>query len=243
MADKIYIAAAKGGAGATTATAGLGFALADAGERTLILDGDGLCASLLAVCKCERLHLFTVADYAKGMCRAKQAIVQHPKYKNLYIMPTLGYTNGGAIERAIGEVDGLFDYILCDGAGRRACDRAVIVTEPYALSVRGADAVAGRLKDDGMCVSGIIVNKVNGGLVVSKQTGSAEEIAGVLKEELIAIIPEDLMLPLGVWRRPLIKYFRTAAQRIVGKEVRLLRPEDDYMGAGGYLRRKLRERI
>lgn len=243
MADKIYIAAAKGGAGATTAAAGLGFALSNAGERTLILDGDRLCASLLATCKCERLHLFTVADYARGMCRAKQAAVQHPKHKNLYIMPTLGCVDAGAAERAVREVDGLFDYILCDGAARRACDRAVIVTEPYALSVRGADAVAGALRDGGMQVSGIIVNKVNGGLVLSGRTGSAEEIADALKEELIAVIPEDLMLPLGIWRRPVIKYFKTAALRLAGREVRLPRPEDDYAGAGGFLRRKLRERI
>lgn len=243
MADKIYIAAAKGGAGATTAAAGLGVALGNAGERTLILDGDGLCASLMAVCKCEQLHLFTVADYAKGMCRAKQTAVQHPKHKNLYIMPTLGCKDDRATEQAVKEVDGLFDYILCDGAAHRVCDRTVIVTEPYAPSVRAADVVAGALKDAGMRVSGIIVNKINGGLVLSGQTGSAAEIANALKEELIAVIPEDLMLPLGVWRKQVIKYFKTAAQRLAGREVSLPRPEDDYSGAGGYLRRKMRERI
>lgn len=243
MADKIYIAAAKGGAGATTTAAGLGFALADAGERTLILDGDALCASLMAVCMCERLHLFTVADYAKGMCRAKQATVQHPGHKNLYIMPTLGCADGKAAERAVKEVDGLFDYILCDGGAGNVCNRAVIVTEPYSASVRAADAVAGALKDGGARVSGVIVNKLNGGLVLSGRTGSAEEIAGVLKEPLVAVIPEDLMLPLGVWRKPLVKYFKAAALRLAGKQAKLPRPEDDYTGAGGYLRRKMRERI
>ena len=40
MAKKIYITSIKGGTGVSSCAAGLGFALAAAGERTLIADGD-----------------------------------------------------------------------------------------------------------------------------------------------------------------------------------------------------------
>ena len=40
MAKKIYMTSIKGGTGVSSCAAGLGFALAAAGERTLIADGD-----------------------------------------------------------------------------------------------------------------------------------------------------------------------------------------------------------
>ena len=85
MSQKIFLKSAKGGAGATTVAAGLGFALSSAGERTLIVDGDSDSACALNVCGCADLQVFTVADYKKGACRAKQATLQHPKYKNTKI--------------------------------------------------------------------------------------------------------------------------------------------------------------
>ena len=63
MADKIFFASAKGGAGATTVAAGVGFALALAGERTLIVDGDNVSGCALTVCGCRGLQVFTVEDF------------------------------------------------------------------------------------------------------------------------------------------------------------------------------------
>ncbi len=243
MADKIYIAKAKGGVGATTVCAGLGFALSDAGERTLIVDGDSLCASALTVCGCANMQVFTLADVKKGMCRAKQAMVQHPRRRNLYIMPTLGCADGEVAAEAVREVEGLFDFVLCDGAAERACGRALVVTEPYPPSVKGADAILGALGDGGMNIAGVIVNKVNGGLIVSGDINSPEEIAAALGRPLAAVLPEDMCLTLGVWRRQCMKYFRLAAARIAGKAAKLPGLEAGYIGAGGYLRRRMRERI
>lgn len=242
MSQKIFLKSAKGGAGATTVAAGLGFALSSAGERTLIVDGDSDSACALNVCGCADLQVFTVADYKKGACRAKQATLQHPKYKNLYIMPTLGCDDGSAVEAAVREVEGLFDYILCDNAALKACNCSIAVTEPYQPSVRAADVIISRLKDTSS-FSGVIVNKVNGGLILSGNIAYPEDIARSLNANLIAVLPEDLDLTIGIWRPYSMKYFKLAAAALEGKKVKIPYLENLYAGAGGYFRRKLREKI
>lgn len=243
MAEKIYLEGAKGGVGCTTVACGLGMTLSAAGERTLILDGDSRCGSALSVSGCTGMQVFTVADYQRGACRAKQAIVQHPKYKNLYIMPTLGCADIAAAEDAIREVDGLFDYILCDGTALKACKRAIIVTEPYLPAIKAADGAACRLKDGGARLWGIIVNKVNGGLIADGRENSPEDIAAALNVPLVAALPEDLELTLGQWRPYSLKYYRAAVARIRGRQTKIPEFERGYSGAGGFFRKKMREKI
>ena len=243
MSEKIFLKSAKGGAGATTIAVGLGFALSAAGERTLIVDGDYVCGCALTVSGCAGLQVFTVADYKKGACRAKQTAVQHPKYKNLYIMPTIGCNDESAVQAAVEETGGLFDYVLCDGTALKACSRAIVITEPYSPSVKAADAAVCALKDGGARVAGIIVNKVNGGLILSGETPYPEDIAAAINAKLSSVIPEDLALTLGQWRPYSMKYFKLTAARIKGKNVKMPDVETGYTGAGGYFRRRMREKI
>ena len=243
MAKKIFFTSSKGGAGATTVAAGTAFALSDSGERTLIVDGDNLSACALNVCGCGGMQVFTAEDYKNGICRAKQTVVQHPKYKNLYIMPTLNCSDEKAVLSAVSEVAGLFDFVLCDNAARAACGQAVIVTEPYTPSVKAADAKIAALRDGGMHIGGVIINKANGGLILSGKTGYPEDIARMLNAPLLAAVPEDLDLTLGQWRAYSMRYFKIIAARLKGKNVKLPHIEAGYKGAGGYFRRRLREKV
>ncbi len=243
MADKIFFTPAKGGAGCTTVVTGVAFALAAAGERTLVIDGDNACGCGLEICGCAGIQVFTAEDYAEGKCRAKQATVQHPKYRNMYIMPTTGLADKTALKSAIGELDGLFDYILCDGAAAGACGRAVVVTEPYSPCVKACDVAVSRLKDGGMKNTGIIINKVNGGLILGGDIPYPEDIAAAVNAPLTGMIPEDLSLTVGVWRRYSGAYFKIAAQRLAGRQTKIPYIENEYSGAGGYFRRKMRSRI
>ncbi|MCD8371932.1 MAG: hypothetical protein LUD27_01370, partial [Clostridia bacterium] len=212
-------------------------------ERTLILDGDNICGAGLTVCGCGNLQVFTVTDAQNGLCRAKQAALQHPKHKNLYVMPTIGGATEQAAENAVKEVENLFDYIICDNYASKVCRAAAIVTEPYLLSVKAADAKICVLKDRGIKISGVIVNKVNGGLLLEGKIISPQDIAESLRVPLLAVIPEDLTLPLGIIRQQSQKYFRLASQSLIGKNKKIYDPAAGYAGLSGYFKRKMRERI
>ena len=243
MAKKIYMTSLKGGTGVTTCCAGLGFALAEMGERTLIVDGDSYSAGALQVGGCPNMQVYTLADYAKGACRAKQTLVSHRKTGNLSFVSSLGLEDKSQAERAVEELDGLFDYILLDKIALKKCDSALIVTEPFVPSVKSADCCKAMLSDSGVKDAGLIVNKLNGGLILSGEVMTAQETASLLRMPLKAVIPEDLSLPLGKWRKSTVKAFKISAEAITGRRDGICNVLLPYFGVNGFIKRKVRERL
>ena len=135
MTDTIYVTGAKGGSGATTCAVMLGSALSEEGERTLYVDGDTDCANGLELCGLQGLSVYTLADVEQGACRVKQAIIQHPDFPNMYVLPSLDCKNEDVINRAVAECEQPFDFLVCDNAAKSVCRRAVLVCEHYHPSV------------------------------------------------------------------------------------------------------------
>ncbi len=243
MARKILMTSIKGGTGVTTCCAGLGFALAGLGERTLVADGDSLCGGALQAGGCGNMQVYTLSDYEKGACRAKQTLVAHPKITNLSFMASVGLRDVAAAERALEEIDGLFDYIISDKLAPRVCDCAIIVTEPFIPSVKSADHCKAVLSDGGIKDLGLIVNKMNGGQIINGEIMPAREIAAILRLPLKAVIPEDLALPLGKWKKETLKAFKVAAENISGRREGVCNVMRAYFGFNGYIKRKMRERL
>lgn len=243
MAVKIYMTNYKGGVGVTTCCTGLGFALAKLGERTLIVDGDNLSACGLFTGGCANMQVYTLADYEKGACRAKQTLVTHPKISNLSFCPSLGLKDLNCADKAISELDGLFDYILCDKIGSRKCDRALIVSEPFTPSIKSADLAKADLCDGGIKDAGLVINKLSGGLILNGEVMSAQEIARLLRMPLKAVIPEDLSLSLGKWRKSTMKAFDLAALMITGRRESVCNVLRGFTGIGGFIKRKVREKL
>lgn len=243
MAKKIYVGGLKGGTGATTVCVGLGLALADSGEKTLIVDGDSMSAGAMTVAGLGNMQVYTLADYEKAACRAKQAACPHPKANNLHIMPTLGLKNKSAIGKAVSEVEGLFDYVLLDRAAAEICEEAIIVTEPYLPSIKAADCSKSQLSDGGINDIFLLVNKLNGGQVASGEVFSAEQIAQILHLKLLAIIPEDPTVSVGRWRNQTVNAFKVAAGALTGKSNNLYNVLRGYTGLNGIIKRKMRAKI
>lgn len=243
MAKKIYVGSLKGGTGATTVCVGLGLALADMGEKTLIVDGDSMSASTMIVAGLGNMQVYTLADYQRAACRAKQAIISHPKAGNLHIMPSLGLKDKSLIKKAVDEVEGLFDYVLLDRAAPEICDEAIIVSEPYLPSVKSADCSKAVLCDGGVKEISLIVNKLNGGQVACGEVFSAGQIAEILRLKLLAVIPEDTTISVGRWRKQTVCAFRLAAGAILGKNGDTYDVLQGYTGLNGIIKRKMRAKI
>ena len=243
MARKIYRTNLKGGTGVTTCCVGLALALASLGERCAIFDGDNLSGGALEAGGCANMQTYTLADYSKGACRAKQTLIPHPANGNLSFVSSTGLEDLSFAGKAVGELDGLFDYIILDKIAKEKCDCAIIVTEPFIPSVKCADICKARLSDSGIKDIALIVNKLNGGQVLEGEVMTAQEIAKILKLPLRAVIPEDLTLPLGRCKKSTKKAFKVAAENICGKSADVCNVLKGYFGVNGYIKRKVRERL
>lgn len=243
MARKIYFTSFKGGTGVTTCCVGLGQALAAMGERTLIVDGDFRTGNAAIVGGCRDLQVYTLGEYEKGACRAKQTLTFHPKDANLCFMPSMGITDFSIAAQAVTDVDGLFDYILLDNIAGEISDEVFIVTEPFTPSVKSADCCRSALIDNGYKEIGLIVNKINGGQILSGEIMTAHEIAALLRLPLKAVIPEDLTLSAGKWKMPTLKAFKQAAETVRGKSEKVCNVLRGYGGINGIIKRKMREKI
>ena len=243
MSRKILFTSLKGGTGVTTVCFGLGLALAAAGERVLMVDGDRLSGGGMIIAGLGNMQVYTLADYERAACRAKQAIIQHPKSPNLNVMPALGLTDVSAARRAVSEVEGLFDYVLLDILPAAECDAAVIVTEPYLPSVKSADCCRSALADSGVKDIRLIVNKLSGAQVACGDVAAAEDTAKILRLPLLAVIPEDVSLSAGRWRQSTLNAFNLAAQSVTGKNGVVYDVLKGYSGINGIIKRKMRSRI
>lgn len=243
MATKIYVTSFKGGTGVTTFCLGLGATLAEAGERTLVVDGDVISGGATLAGGLSNMQVYTLADYEKGACRAKQTLLPHPKISNLCIMPAIGLKDISVANRAVADVDGLFDYILLDKIAKETCDRALIVTEPFLPSVKSADCCRSALSDGGIKDIGLVINKICGGQVLNGEIMTAQEIASLLHLPLTAVIPEDLTVGAGKCNKSTYKAFRTAAAAVSGKKEAVCNVLTKYIGVGGYIKRKLRDKV
>lgn len=243
MAEKIYFGSRKGGAGTTTCAVGVGKALARGGDRVLIVDGDFSFSAALCIAGCQGLQTYTLEEARKGACRVKQVIVAHPRLPNLFILPCAGCTDRKFAAEAVSETESAFDYLLCDKAGMNICTRGAAVCEPYPTGIKGADAMLGEMRDGGIKDAGIIVNKVNGGLICDGAIMPPSDIAAILHAPLWGVVPEDLGMPLGIMRKESVRALKMTAARIAGGGKKIYAAARGYYGLNGFIKRKMRGRI
>lgn len=205
MARRIVITSGKGGVGKTSICANLGYKLAKLNKRTLLIDVDIGLNNLDIVTGIENKVVFDLIDTLQGKCRAKQAIIRDFDNPNLYIMPSvhsLGRADIMADEllNLISQLDENFDYILIDcPAGldkpfERAvliATEAIVISTPHISSLRDADKTLTNLSSKGIDILGLVVNRVRGDMVVNKEMLDPVEIANLIGQKLIGVLPED----------------------------------------------------
>ncbi len=159
MGKVIVVTSGKGGVGKTTSTAALGAALAQNGERVVVVDFDVGLRNLDLVMGAERRVVYDLVNVIQGEAKLTQALIRDKRLENLFLLPASqtrdkdNLTTEG-VDRVITELKRVFDWVICDSpAGiergatlaMRHADMAVVVTNPEVSSVRDSDRIIGLL--------------------------------------------------------------------------------------------------
>ena len=205
MARRIVLTSGKGGVGKTTICANLGIHLSRLGFRVVLVDVDIGLNNLDIILGVDKHIVFDIVDVVAGKCRAKQALVQDPKFPNLYILPSSkNYTNAQIlsenIKNVVNMLDGSFDYILIDcpagvdeGFHRAvfSADEAIVIVTPHLSSLRDANKVISLLNDYDISNKWLVINRMRGDMLVNGEMLTVENIVRSLKIPLLGVIPED----------------------------------------------------
>jgi septum site-determining protein MinD len=119
MAKVLVVTSGKGGVGKTTSTAALGAALAQMGEKVVVIDFDVGLRNLDLVMGAERRVVFDLINVVQGVAKLSQALIRDKRLENLWLLPASATRDKDALtDEGIGNIiEDLrtkFDWILCD---------------------------------------------------------------------------------------------------------------------------------
>jgi septum site-determining protein MinD len=212
MAKVLVVTSGKGGVGKTTSTAALGAALAQMGQRVVVIDFDVGLRNLDLVLGAERRVVFDLITVVQGVAKLQQALIRDKRLENLWLLPASQTRDKDAlteegVSRIIAELRTRFDWILCDSpAGiergamlaMRYADAAVIVTNPEVSSVRDSDRIIGMLDsktvkaERGETVEKhILITRYDPARAARGEMLSIDDILEILATPLLGIIPES----------------------------------------------------
>src|SRR3954466_7562167 len=218
MAKVLVVTSGKGGVGKTTSTAALGAALAQGGEKVVMVDFDVGLRNLDLVLGAERRVVFDLINVVQGVAKLSQALIRDKRLENLWLLPASQTRDKDALTdegvgSIIAELRTKFDWILCDSpAGiergaqlaMRFADEAVIVTNPEVSSVRDSDRIIGLLDARTMkaeqgeqIAKHVLVTRFDAARAARGEMLSIDDVLEILSTPLLGIIPEsqDVLRP------------------------------------------------
>lgn len=256
MARRIVVTSGKGGVGKTTIAVNLAAQLAQKGQRVILCDADFGLNNVDVATGVENLITYDLVDVIEGRCRAKQALVRHPDFPNLYVLTSSSvtaerYVSPQAVKVVLDGLSAQFDFILIDcpagieeGFHRAVAtaDEAIVVTTPCLSALRDADKVITALKSYRLSELFLVVNMVRGDLQISGETLSPKEIEKLLRVSLLGVLPESKQLRKGELDQ-IHTSFKMMANYLLSGRKKLYDPTKKYSGFLGNLRRLLKARL
>src|SRR5436305_1559545 len=212
MAKVLVVTSGKGGYGKTPATAALGAAWAQAGQKVAVIDFDVGLRNLDLVMGAERRVVFDLINVVQGVAKLPQALIRDKRLETLWLLPASQTRDKDALTEAgvasvIKEMRDKFDWILCDSpAGiergatlaMRFADTAVIVTNPEVSSVRDSDRIIGlldsktELAEKGQRVEKhLLITRYDPHRAQRGEMLNIDDVLEILSTPLLGIIPES----------------------------------------------------
>ncbi len=212
MAKVLVVTSGKGGVGKTTSTAALGAALAQAGEKVVVVDFDVGLRNLDLVMGAERRVVYDLINVVNGDAKLNQALIRDKRIETLHLLPASQTRDKDALSpegvaKVMDELRERFDWVVCDSpAGiergatlaMRFADVAVVVTNPEVSSVRDSDRIIGLL--DSKTEKAEKGERVEKHLLLTRydpiraergEMLKVEDVLEILSIPLLGIIPES----------------------------------------------------
>jgi septum site-determining protein MinD len=212
MSKVLVVTSGKGGVGKTTSTAALGAALAQVGQKVVVVDFDVGLRNLDLVMGAERRVVFDLINVVQGVAKLSQALIRDKRLENLWLLPASQTRDKEALTdegvgRVIADLREKFDWVICDSpAGiergailaMRYADEAVIITNPEVSSVRDSDRIIGmldsktvRAEKGEQVAKHVLITRYDAGRASRGEMLSIDDILDILATPLLGIIPES----------------------------------------------------
>jgi septum site-determining protein MinD len=212
MSKVLVVTSGKGGVGKTTSTAALGAALAQAGQKVVVVDFDVGLRNLDLVMGAERRVVFDLINVVQGVAKLSQALIRDKRLENLWLLPASQTRDKDALTeegvgRVIAELRDKYDWVICDSpAGiergamlsMRYADEAIIVTNPEVSSVRDSDRIIGMLDSKTVkaekgepVTKHVLITRYDAARASRGEMLSIDDILDILATPLLGIIPES----------------------------------------------------
>jgi septum site-determining protein MinD len=247
MTKIIVVASGKGGTGKTSLVAGVSAALASAGKKVLVIDGDSGLRNLDIVLGMSDRVVFSFADVASGMISLEEAAVKHPKLENLYLLtapadPIKQELTQDEMRSLVRQIrDAKFRYVLIDGpaglapeyaAFAAAADEAIVVSTGENGSLRGAERMARLLEGQQVRTVRLAVNRVSSRMVKCGGAATIDDAMDTTGLCLLGVVPEDASVSVcAAEGTPIVTSkqdgaacaYTNIARRLTGENVPLMR--------------------
>lgn len=260
MGRKILVTSGKGGVGKTTIVAGLAYAIAKHNYSVCVVDGDMGLNNLDLIMGVENKVVYDLCDCMQGKCHIKQAIIKDENRDNLYTLSAGKSLPSNIIysfKFLMDKLATLFDFVIVDSpAGKdigfkmasSACGEALVVVTPHLSSIRDASKIITILSgDESKTNINLVVNRIRGDLVVSKQMLSYKDMQKILHTKGLGVLPESdrynitsaFNFAFGS-KDELSNAFDILAKNLLEETDEEYDYLSKYKGIAGFIRRKLR---